>query len=74
MVCVCIILKSGNFLTCTINGGEERDEEIWKRRKKGREREEKKKERVVVMLGLIKWVPHFYKYLQKCHWATLFET
>ena len=33
-------------------------------------RDEKEKggqKRVVVMLALIKWVPYFYKYLQKCN-------
>ena len=69
-------------MICTINGGEERDEEIWKWREKECEREGRKRkkkircvplrEREREMLGLIKWVPHFSKYLQKCFWAMLF--
>ena len=53
------------------------------REKGGKERKNKKRkrwgvhererERVVVLLSLIKWIPHFSKYLQKCHWVMLFE-
>lgn len=52
-----------------------RDEEIWKwRKKKKKMRWERERERESwVMLGFIKWVPHFSKYLQKCHWVMLFE-
>ena len=74
-VCILFFL-SGNFLICTINGGEERDEE----RRNVKEMGEKKRKRWgvyqrkgnIVMLSPIKWVPHFSKYLQKCFWAMLF--
>ena len=78
-VCILFFL-SGNFLICTINGGEERDE--GRRNVKDMGEKERKKERKrwgvyqregnVVMLSLIKWVPHFSKYLQKYFWAMLF--
>ena len=69
---------SGNFLTSTIillifiRG-------VNVREKGGKERVKREKdevcvrEKVVVMLSLIKWVPHFLKYLQKCYWVMLFE-
>ena len=58
---------------------------MWERREKKRERirkekdevcmreREREREREIVILSLIKWVPHFSKYLQKCHWVMLFE-
>ena len=51
-------------------GGKERKN---KKKKKMRCAWERERERVVVMLSLIKWIPHFSKYLQKCHWVMLFE-
>ena len=39
-----------------------------------RERErEREREIVVVMLGLIRWILQFFKYLQKCYWVILLE-
>ena len=75
-----VFFLSGNFLTSTIillifiRG-------VNLREKGGKERVKKEKdevcmrerERVVIMLNLIKWVPHFSKYLQKCYWVILFE-
>ena len=54
---------------------------MWKRREEKKERKkkwgvhmrERERERVVIMLGLIKWVSYFSKYLQKCHWVMLFK-
>ena len=52
---------------------EEKRERIKKRKRWGVHERERERERVVVMLSLIKWIPHFSKYLQKCHWVMLFE-
>ena len=64
-----------------------RSEERRKREREGRKRKNEKRkdevccmrerereiERVVVMLGLSKCVPHFSKYLQKCHCTMLLK-
>ena len=52
-------------------GGKERKNK--KRKRWGVHERERERERVVVMLSLIKWIPHFSRYLQKCHWVMLFE-
>jgi len=39
--------QSGNFMICTISGGEERDEEIWKWREKECEREGRKRKKKI---------------------------
>ena len=68
---------SGNFLTSIIilltfirgvhvreKGGKERNNKIIIIKKKMRCACERERERVVIMLSLIKWIPHFSKYLQ----------
>ena len=77
-----VFFLSGNFLTSTIillifirgvNLREKGGKESKKRKRWGAHERERERERVVIMLSLIKWVPHFSKYLQKCYWVTLFE-
>ena len=51
----------------------EKERKNKKRKGWGVHERERERERVIVILSLIKWVPHFSKYLQKCHWVMLFE-
>ena len=44
-------------------GGKERK----KKKMRCAHERERERERVVIILGLIKWVSYFSKYLQKCH-------
>ena len=76
-VCILFFL-SGNFLICTINGGEERDE--GRRNVKDMGEKERKKERswsvrvrVPIMFGFVKRVSQFSTFLQNGHSVVLLE-